>query len=182
MNDFGTLLNLVSSGRATRPDAGESLTQFLMACHASVRRHVRLAAALGAWRECPARELRSAAAQCLRYFTSTLPLHLHDEADSVAPRLAGRSAALDATLTRMRAAHALYQVQAQVLSEALHVVLREPNQALPHRELARAAGAFEVGFEEHVRFEEYEIFPLLELLPDAEQTQIIEELRARGAY
>lgn len=158
----------------------ESLRELLMTCHGRIRRFARLAFTLGARRELPADEVKDAAARCLRYFTQALPLHVRDEEDSIAPRLAGQSPALDATLARMRSEHSGHQPLVQALVEALEAVIAHPNQAPLHRQLARAAGTLETDFEGHLQVEELELFPLLDqLLPAAMQAQIISELRAR---
>lgn len=158
----------------------ESLRELLMACHGRIRQHARLAFTLGARRDLPAAELTDAATRCLRYFTQALPLHVRDEEDSLAPRLAGHSAALDATLARMRSEHSGHQLLVQALVEALEAVIEQPNQAALHRQLARAAGTLETDFEGHLRVEEFELFPFLDqLLPAQTQAQIIKELRAR---
>lgn len=83
--------------------------------------------------------------------------------------LAGHSAALDATLGRMRAEHFSHEADAPraVIGPVLH------------RQLARDAATLETDLEEHLRFEEFELFPFLdEALPATTQERIIQELRA----
>lgn len=176
------LVQLGISSNALAQAAPETLRELLMACHTRIRRYARLAFTLGARRELPAAEVKDAAKQCLRYFTEALPLHVRDEEDSISPRLTGHSAGLDAILARLRTEHASHQAHIQALLDALQAVIERPNQAVLHRQLARAAGTLETDFEEHLRVEEEELFPLMEqVLPAAAQAQIILELRARRA-
>jgi len=180
MKRLGVSMNLVPLGSASSERGSESLQELLMACHVRIRRFARLAFTLGAQRTTPAAQVRDAAERCLRYFTEGLPLHVRDEEDSLAPRLAGRSAALDATLGRMRAEHLTQQARLQSLADALLAVIERPNHPEVHRHLAREAGTLETDLEQHLRFEEFELFPLLdEALPAAMQAQIVDELRAR---
>lgn len=158
----------------------ESLLGLLMACHTRIRRFARLAFTLGARPSLPRAEVTEAAEQCLRYFAEALPLHVRDEEDSLWPRLAGRSPALDASMAQMRAQHFGHTVRLEVLMDALKAVQNRPNNPLLHRQLELAASALETDLEEHLRLEESELFPLLEeaLSEDLRQL-IILELRSR---
>lgn len=160
------------------PDA-EPLLELLLACHADIRRFARLALTIGARPELPADEVRSGAEACLCFFTEVLPLHVSDEEDSLWPRLAGRSAALDATMAQMRAQHFGHVVRLAALAEALQLAQSRPNDACAHRLLASAASTLETDFDDHLRLEESELFPSLALLPVELRELIIEESRAR---
>ena len=180
MKKFGASMNLVRLGNSLHEQGPESLQELLMACHVRIRRFARLAFTLGAQRTTPAAEVHEVATQCLRYFSEALPLHVRDEEDSIAPRMAGHSAALDATLGRMRAEHITHDVRLHSLADALRAVSHQPNHAVLHRQLAREAATLETDLEEHLRFEEFELFPYLdEVLPAQTQALIILELRAR---
>lgn len=157
----------------------DELLELLLACHARIRRFSRLALTLGARPELPAAEVKATAAQCLRYFTEALPLHVRDEEDSLWPRLAGQSAALDATMAQMRAQHFSHVVRLDALERALRAVFERPNDPALHRQLAAAASTVETDFDDHLRLEETELFPSLEtLLPEVREA-IVEELRHR---
>lgn len=158
----------------------ESLLELLLACHTRIRRYARLAFTIGARPELPAAEVKEAAAQCLRYFTEALPLHVRDEEDSLWPRMAGRSPALDATMAQMRVQHFGHGVRLDALIGALRAVQQQPHQLAVHRQLALAASTLETDFEDHLRLEETELFPHLEeaLSTEVQQT-IVAELRAR---
>ena len=173
-------MNLVPLGLGSPAAAPESLLQLLLACHTHIRRFARLALTVGARPELPSAEVKEATTQCLRYFTEALPLHVRDEEDSLWPRLAGRSATLDATLAQMRAQHFGHVARLTALEAALRAVHARPNEPALHRQLAAAASTLETDFEDHLALEETELFPFLEQTLSAEdQEAVIEELRAR---
>ncbi|MDP1825913.1 MAG: hemerythrin domain-containing protein [Archangium sp.] len=176
-------MNLVQLGLpdgVARGDPPETLLGLLLACHTRIRRFARLALTVGARPELPAAEVKDAASQCLRYFTEALPLHVRDEEDSLWPRLAGHSAALDATMAQMRAQHFAHRVRLDALTSALEAVRQRPNEPGLHKELAAAASTLETDFEDHLALEEAELFPFFDEALDAEaQEAIVRELRAR---
>lgn len=157
----------------------DELLGLLLACHARIRRFCRLALTLGARPELPAPEVKATAAQCLRYFTEALPLHVRDEEDSLWPRLVDRSRALEATLAQIRAQHLSHGPRIDALEKALRGVFEHPNEPARHRALATAASSAEADFEEHLRLEETELFPALETLLPEVRDRIVAELRAR---
>lgn len=175
----GQLVELrIGASDPVDPDA-DPLLALLLACHERIRRFARLALTIGARPELPAAEVQSASEQCLRYFTEALPLHVRDEEDSLWPRLAGRSPALDATMAQMRAQHFNHVVRVDALEDALRLVQARPNDPAAHRLLASAASTLETDFDDHLRLEETELFPSLVLLPVEVRDLIVEELRAR---
>lgn len=174
------LVQLRLSESVEEDQSPESLVDLLLACHTRIRRFARLALTVGARPDLPAAEVKEATAQCLRYFTEALPLHVRDEEDSLGPRLAGRAAKLDATLAQMRAQHFGHAVRLEALDSALRAVQRYPNEPTLHRELAAAASTLETDFEDHLRLEETELFPFLEdALTPEERLAVVGELRAR---
>lgn len=161
---------------------GEGLLDLLMACHTRIRRFSRLALTIGVRPDVPEAEVREVATQCLRYFTEALPLHVRDEEDSLWPRVAGKSAAIDAALAQMRAQHFAHGARVEALTEALRGVLADPKDLTARRRLAAAAGTVESDFEEHLQLEESTLFPFLKQeLSVADQLTAIAELRARRA-
>lgn len=174
------LVQLRLSQSVDEDPSPESLVDLLGACHTRIRRFARLAFTVGARPELPADEVRDASEQCLRYFTEALPLHVRDEEDSLLPRLAGRSGALDAALAQMRAQHFSHQVQLESLDAALRAVQLHPNEPALHRQLASVASTLETDLEDHLRLEETEVFPLIDraLAPEVREA-IVAELRAR---
>lgn len=174
------LVPLRLSESVEQNDAPESLVGLLLACHTRIRRFARLALTVGARPELPAAEVKEATAQCLRYFTEALPLHVRDEEDSLWPRLAGHSAVLDATMAQMRAQHFAHRARLDALLAALEAVRQRPNEAALHRQLAAAASTLETDFEDHLGLEEAELFPFLDdALSAGEREEIVQELRAR---
>lgn len=162
------------------PSGGEGLVELLLACHARIRRFSRLALTIGARADLAPAEVKDVAAQCLRYFTEALPLHVRDEEDSLWPRLAGRSAQLDAALAQMRAQHFAHGPRVEALTEALRQVHATPEDAGARRRLAVTAATVESDFEEHLQLEETALFPFIgRELSDGEQQAAIAELRAR---
>ncbi len=158
----------------------ESLGSLLLACHARIRRFCRLALTIGVKPELPAPEVKAAAAQCLRYFTEALALHVLDEEESIWPRLAGRAAGLDATMAQLRAQHFAHVARRDAVVAALRAVFQNPNEPVHHRRLAAAAATLETDFAEHLALEEADFIPqLARLLTEDESETILEELRAR---
>ncbi len=159
---------------------GETLVELLLACHARIRRFARLALTIGARPELDVREVKEAAAQCLRYFTEALPLHVRDEEDSVAPRLADRNPALDATMAQLRAQHFAHGVRVDALTQALRAVLTKPEDQPHRRRLALAAATLETDLEAHLVLEETALFPFIPTeLTAQQQADAVVELRAR---
>lgn len=169
--------NLVQLGAA--PARTETLQDLIMECHTRIRHFSRLALTIAARPELSADEVKEGAAQCLRYFTVALPLHVQDEEDSIAPRLTGHSPELDATLAQMRAQHLEHETRVEAQLKALDAVIKRPN-AVTRRQLALVSATLETDFEAHLRLEELQILPLFnKLLKPSVQAEIIKELRAR---
>lgn len=149
----------------------------LLACHARIRKFVRLAFTLGARLELdPGEE----GVQCLRYFTEAFPLHVRDEEDSLLPRLEGRSGSLDVALAQMRAQHFEHERNVAELISALRATLESPNNHPTRRRLALIAATLETDLEAHLVLEETNLFPLINraLSPPVRRV-IVSELRAR---
>src|SRR5262245_31350447 len=83
------------------------LVDLLLACHERIRRFTAMAARLAAT-SAPDAEVRDVAGQIRRYFAESFPLHLADEDEQLAPRLAGTSAEVDAALAQMTTEHATH--------------------------------------------------------------------------
>ncbi len=157
--------------------SGDGLVDLLMACHQRIRRHSRLAFTIGARVEADPRE---AVEQCLRYFLEALPLHVRDEEDSLEPRLAGKRKTLDVALAQMRAQHCEHESKVAALLDGLRAVQQAPGDHAARKRLSLVASSLETDLEAHLRLEESTIFPLInELLPLADQHQLVRELRAR---
>jgi hypothetical protein len=121
---------------ARPPD--DTVLAALLACHERIHRFTALAARLATTDGTPA-ERAEAAAGVVRYFTVALPLHAADEDDSLAPRLRGRDAAVDAALATMTAEHVAHAGPLAAVVDAARAVVAAPATVPP--DLAAAADA-----------------------------------------
>ena len=125
--------------------------------------------------------LADAAGQVHRYFTLALPLHAQDEEESIAPRLKGRDAALDAELDAMAREHREHQRPLGTLVAACAEVAGDPGRlAEVAGVLLRATAELEVHFAEHLAREEEVILPAVRRLLDAAtDAGVVSEMRGR---
>lgn len=163
--------------RRTEPGLVEALTE----CHERIRRFTSYAARLAAAAPAPEpREVREVSAQVARYFRESLPLHLADEDEQVAPRLAGTSAEVDAALARMTAEHEAHEpVIARVIAICAELERDPARLAALAPELAAQAARLSELFAPHLELEERVIFPALARLPAGDRDAILAALRAR---
>ena len=163
--------------RRTEPGLVEALTE----CHERIRRFTGHAARLAAAAPAPELgEVREVAAQVARYFREALPLHLADEDEQVAPRLAGTSAELDAALARMASEHAAHEpVIARVIAICDELARDPARLAALGPELAAQAARLADLLAPHLELEERVIFPALARLPAGDRDTILAALRAR---
>lgn len=167
---------LVSLGRTPRR---EGLVDLLLACHARIRSFSAMAERLGDAALDDAR-VAEACDAVARYFRDALPLHARDEEESLLPRLAGRDAALDAALGRMRDEHADHAAALRDLLVRCEALRASPGDLARRIELALAARDLREAFEPHLAREEREVFPAAEaLLTDDERREAMAEIRAR---
>src|SRR5262249_30213856 len=122
----------------------------LLDCHARIREMTELAARLASEAGASEEERAETASRVSRYFRRALRLHVRDEEDSIAPRLAGEvSAALD----RMRTEHAEHDSEVAALVAACDAIGEDPGRwtELAPEVLTRAtvlARAFAIHLEE----------------------------------
>jgi iron-sulfur cluster repair protein YtfE (RIC family) len=162
----------------TRRDTGDVVDLFLE-CHARIRRFAALAVRLPAT-DRPTAEIAETAAAIRRYFAEALPLHVADEEEEVAPRLAGRNDAVDRALATMAAEHREHEPSLARLLELCATVERDPDPA--HlADLAAVATDLATRFDAHLALEEAVIFPALRALPAADLEAIRLALHARRA-
>ena len=125
-------------------------------------------------------ELFEACLRVERYFSEALPLHVRDEEESVLPRLRGRSSSVDAALDRMHEQHELHVEVVARLLEASAALRGSPRSAEGRAGLLGVARPLRAVFEPHLTAEEEVIFPAVRaLLPNAEQSAIVREMRVR---
>ena len=162
--------------RRAAPELVEALTE----CHERIRRFTGFAARLAAAHAPDPAEVRDVAAQIRRYFEESLPLHIADEDEQLAPRLAGTSAEIDRALGEMTAEHAAHEPEVARVIELCGALERDPAQlARLAGELAACAARLDALFAPHLAREERVIFPALaQLAPEARQA-ILAALRER---
>jgi iron-sulfur cluster repair protein YtfE (RIC family) len=168
---------LVNVGaRRETPDVVGALQQ----CHDRIRSFVALAAKLAAAPDAPPDEVRDAAARIVKYFTEALPFHVADEDETIAPRLAGASAEVDAALATLAADHHRHEPLVAELVAIARAIAADP-AALPARaaDLARAGAALAADFDTHLALEERVLHPAIAALPAADQDAIRAAMKAR---
>ncbi len=127
--------------------------------------------------------IEEAAVRVERYVTRKLPLHVHDEEESVAPRLYGREQELDVALEAMVRDHRDQERPFAVLVTACKEIARAPAQLsrlAPY--LRRALEHIRRLLARHLDREETIVYPALRRFLDASaEAQIVSEMRARRA-
>ena len=164
-----------------RRSGNDDLLAAFAGCHERIRRFSRLALTV-AEAEASDGDRAEAAAAVVRYFTIALPLHARDEDDSLAPRLRGRDAALDAALDRIAAEHGEHAAPLALVIAACDAIAADPQR---HAGLAAGlrvdAIALIAAFDDHLAVEEAVIFPAIAALSAGDQRAIRAELAARRA-
>ncbi|MBI5071077.1 MAG: hemerythrin domain-containing protein [Deltaproteobacteria bacterium] len=164
-----------------RPAAPTSAVDLLLECHGRIRTFLALARRLGEAETPDPAEAADAARQVIRYFTQALPLHARDEEDSIAPRLRGRDAGLDAALAAMAREHEEHQRPVEELIGACSALVLDPGRhAALAPAIAQAAAELERHFALHLAREEEEVFPALRRhLDPAADAALAGEIRRR---
>ncbi|MCC6521646.1 MAG: hemerythrin domain-containing protein [Polyangiaceae bacterium] len=174
------MLTRIGKKSAPRDD---DLVALLGDCHARIRSFVALGRALASADAAEAAEVAASAAAVARYFELALPLHAEDEDASLAPRLRGRDAELDAALDAMGTEHREHAPRVTRLCELCRAIEREPaSRATLAPELAALVDSLGRDFEAHLEREERVVFPAIDARLDAAvRGAIVGELRARRA-
>ncbi len=164
-----------------KPPVPSDAVDLLLECHARIRHFVAMARRLGEASGAAPDEVSDTAARVHRYFTEALPLHVRDEEDSLAPRLRGRDAGLDAAVDEMVREHEEHGPALAELAAACSALSRDPGR---HGELApvvrRAADDLSRQFEAHLSGEEAVVLPeVRRLLDAAADAEIVDEIRRR---
>jgi iron-sulfur cluster repair protein YtfE (RIC family) len=109
-------------------------------------------------------------------------LHVADEDEQLAPRLAGRHADVDRALATMAADHLAHEPAIRQLVGLCATIADDPAQlATAATELASVTANLATTLESHLELEERAIFPHVRRLPIAEQEAIRCALRDRRA-
>lgn len=168
---------LVQIGQRRTP---EDVVDLLEECHQRIRRFLSLARQIATGEGVADDVVRSVAGQVQRYFAVAFPLHLADEEELVAPRLAGASGEVDRALATMRSDHAAHEATVTRLAELCAVLARDPRPCATSRgELTATAAELAAGLEPHLELEERVIFPAIRCLPASEREAIHRGMRVR---
>lgn len=168
--------SLVALGRR---DAPEDLLGLLLACHERIRAFSALAMDLATRADPTPAEVADACERLRRYFAEALPLHARDEEESLAPRLRGRSPAVDEALRRMTEEHDAHRSALGALLGGWATLRERPDDEGLRRSLEDPARALRDAFEAHLREEETLLFPHVDALSQAERDEAVRELRGR---
>lgn len=124
-----------------------------------------------------------AAARIETYLRKTLPRHIRDEEDSLAPRLAGRHPVVDKAIDTMKSEHFLEAAMSARLAGLLGVIRRDVSMLNELRfTLSTAIGELKGLLLRHQALEESIVFPALRrLLPRQALIDIGVEMTARLA-
>ena len=169
---------LFTLGQRTRTG---DIVDLLLACHHRIREHLALARRLAAARaDTPHESIRGAAARVRTYFSLAFPLHRDDEEVDIFPRLAGRSAEVDAAIARLVEEHATHDEAVTAVIELCEALEREPaTLAANATALARALQVLEGELDAHTRLEEAVVFPAISEMSAQEREEIHEGMRKR---
>lgn len=163
-----------------RRNTPRDLVDLLAECHARIRRFVELAYEAAIRTDAPVDQVIQACADVERYFVEALPLHVTDEEESIAPRLRGMSSEVDHALDLMTRQHQEHSPTLAGLLSASARVRADPSHRGARDELAKAAKALKIEFDEHLTLEETVIFPAIRgLLSHETRDLIVDELRGR---
>jgi hemerythrin-like domain-containing protein len=169
---------LVQIGK--RPETRD-VVELLLECHERIRRFLAMARALTAAVGVPADEVRDVASQVRRYFAESLPMHIADEDEEIAPRLANHDAAA-AALVLMTSEHATHEPLVAALIAVCERLIADPRQvAAVASELTGIVDRLERDFAPHLAREEQVIFPALARLPERVRAEILDAMRKRRA-
>lgn len=157
----------------------EDLRGLLLACHRRIRAFSALAVTLATSADAPKEQREETCDRLLRYFSEALPLHVRDEEDSVAPRLRGRSQALDEALRRMADEHRAHEAPLDALLRGWAALRERPDDDALRLSLVDPSMDLRDAFEAHLRDEEALVFPHLAALSPAERDASVRELRGR---
>jgi iron-sulfur cluster repair protein YtfE (RIC family) len=169
---------LVNIGPLKEPS---DIVDLLTECHERIRTFISLAVRLANTEEISIADTRDAAARVSRYFSEALPLHVADEEESILPRLQGKTAELDATLSEMHLEHTDHEPQVETLLNLCRTLKETPERLNELRsKLKTCATALEQEFLSHLDKEEKLILPAIRQLSTAEERDaMLRELRAR---
>jgi iron-sulfur cluster repair protein YtfE (RIC family) len=169
---------LVNIGPLNEPS---DIVDLLTECHERIRKFIGLAVQLAKTEVLSDTEVCDAAARVARYFSEALPLHVADEEESILPRLQGKTAQLDASLSEMHEEHSEHDPQVENLLNVCRTLQESPERLKELRpKLLACATRLEQEFLSHLEKEESEILPAIRQLSTLEEREaMLRELRGR---
>jgi iron-sulfur cluster repair protein YtfE (RIC family) len=169
---------LVNIGPLNEPS---DIVDLLIECHERIRKFIGLAVQLAKTEELADTDVRDAAARVTRYFFEALPLHVADEEESILPRLQGKTAELDASLSEMHEEHREHEPQVENLLNVCRTLQESPERLNELRpKLLACATRLEQEFLNHLEKEESVILPAIRQLSTTEERDaMLRELRGR---
>lgn len=161
--------------------SGEDVVDLLAACHRRIRQHLVLARRLvAAGPHAPPHEVRETAQRVARYFGVAFPLHIADEDQTIAPRLADAGDAVTKALAQMSADHVEHQADIDRLVAVCSEIEQDPTQLTAlAAELSLLVEAISLQMATHLELEENVVFPALRLLDAAERGALLSQMRER---
>ncbi len=156
------------------------VVDLLVECHGRIRKVLAFARQLADKPEAPPGEVRAVAGQIRRYFAVAFPLHVADEEELIAPRLAGTGAAVARALATMHRDHGAHAAEIARLVEICGELEREPGRLASRvGELAASAAQVAADLEPHLELEERVVVPAIRGLAEAQRDAIRSGMRAR---
>lgn len=169
---------LVQIGK--RPETRD-VVELLLECHGRIRKFLAIARMLAGATSVPPHEIRDVASQVKRYFAESLPMHIADEDEEIAPRLARDNAAATA-LWMMSTEHVAHEPLVAALVTICDALIDDPRQlAAVRSDMASIVERLERDFAPHLEREEQVIFPALARLTEQERGEILAAMRRRRA-
>ena len=161
------------------PSTPRDVAGALLECHARIRHFTAVALRLAAEGK-PDAATSAAAAAVARYFGTALPLHVADEEQSIAPRLAGAGPEVDRALETMRGEHRDAEEHVVGITAACSALAAAPERfAELTGAIARHATALDAHWASHLGLEEQVLLPALRRLDVALQDEIVAEMKRR---
>lgn len=160
--------------------SSRSAVESLVDCHKKIRHFTSVVQRLAHAEGSALPEISAAAEAAYRYFTVSLPLHEADEEDSLHPRLKSAGPEVQSALDAMCHQHEAIDDMIERLLPVLRLVAGNP-AALPqaHGELCTLSKALSEVFQGHLDLEEKVIFPAVQTLSAASQSELLAEMQDR---
>lgn len=171
-------LNLFKANREDPTDP----VGLLLDCHDRIRHFAGVGKKLAAAPDdTDAESIRLAAESLVRYFEKALPLHSEDEDISILPRL-GRAGAQCDEARMLREHEELHGLIGKLVPMWKELAEAPGKLGKLREQLSAPTGQMALLFEEHLRYEDEQVFPKVRAaLNESARRKIFEEMRARRA-